>query len=127
MNLQPEQVVKIINKNHRYYGMEAVIRYKTDKMYNIRLRNMMKPLHTRFSGFRGNKPSSILSPLITMYITPESVKKINGKFAPTLLNKWQPETLHFLKKYEKMTKQQIEKKLKKTLIPWELYEKQNYK
>lgn len=123
MNLASGQVVKIVSKRHKYYGEEAVIRWRTKSMYQIRLRNKVKPLFTRFNHFYKGHPSSISSPIISMYARPRSVIAVKGKFDKPLINTWHEETLGVLERFKTMTAPQIEKEIGHKLVHWSVYKK----
>ena len=112
------KVVKIISKQHKYFGHEAVVLMRTPKMFFVRLVDLEKPIYSRFTISR-NKISSVSSPYIFMYIKPSSVQEIKGKNIKANPNDWHKETLMILDKYGNMSVQDVEKKIGHKLVPWE--------
>lgn len=103
-------VVEIIGKNHKYKGEKAVIQFNRPKTYIVRLIDREKSRMEQF-GFSGktHELMVVYSKYITFSISKTNVKIIPGKFAPTLINKWQDDAIYLLNKHRNMTKNQLEK------------------
>lgn len=121
MSLREGQIVSIISSRHKFYGKEAVIEDVRRNMYVVRLLRVKKPVFTRLLFDNADKLIGASSKYVRFYVKKNSVKKINGKINKPYNPSWTKETTTLIKKYEKMTKKQIEKEIGHKLISWEKY------
>lgn len=103
---KPNQVVKITNPSHKYFGEEAVIQLTSPKMYRIRLLNRMKPFMERFIFDKNDKVMGTSSKQVAMRIAKTSVTP-TGRLTKPQVNTWHGDTSKLLDKYLGKTKAQV--------------------